>query len=114
MPANSKKNTLRKENAMLSMLPSQNALRYSCLSQWLPGAAIMLLTLVASTKKGTRPSFANSAPPAEAEALYQCFVELLATATARPVATGRFAAHMDVSLVNDGPVTITIDSQRRC
>ncbi|MHC5067931.1 MAG: D-aminoacyl-tRNA deacylase [Planctomycetota bacterium] len=70
-------------------------------------------TLVASTRKGTRPSFAASAAPELAEPLYERFVALLADASGQPVATGRFAAHMDVALINDGPVTITIDSQRR-
>jgi D-tyrosyl-tRNA(Tyr) deacylase len=67
-------------------------------------------TLFASTRKGTRPSFNDAAPPALAEPLYQRFNAACETALGRPVATGRFAALMQVSLVNDGPVTLLIDT----
>jgi D-tyrosyl-tRNA(Tyr) deacylase len=70
-------------------------------------------TLHASTKKGNRPSYVRAAPPAHSEPLYQAFAAALASETARPVATGRFGADMQVALVNDGPVTITIDSRAR-
>jgi D-tyrosyl-tRNA(Tyr) deacylase len=61
-------------------------------------------TLVADTKSGARPSFSSGASPTEGERLYLVFVEEVKKRHAR-VATGRFGAHMKVSLVNDGPVT---------
>jgi D-aminoacyl-tRNA deacylase len=70
-------------------------------------------TLFASTRKGTRPSFNDAAKPDLAIPLYEAFNRFAAAALGRPVATGRFAAMMDVALVNAGPVTIVIDSQTR-
>lgn len=70
-------------------------------------------TLQASTKKGNRPSFIAAARPETAIPLYESFVEQLSLETGRPVRTGRFGADMQVSLVNDGPVTIVIDSRLR-
>lgn len=70
-------------------------------------------TLFASTKKGNRPSYTRSAPPEVAVPLYEQFVTRLEQALGKPVATGQFGAHMDVRLVNDGPVTIIIDSKSR-
>ncbi|NSL55316.1 D-aminoacyl-tRNA deacylase [Uliginosibacterium aquaticum] len=65
-------------------------------------------TLAADTKKGTRPSFTPAAPPEEARELFDHFVEL--ARTAHPdVATGEFGADMQVSLVNDGPVTFWLE-----
>lgn len=70
-------------------------------------------TLFASTRKGTRPSYNAAARPEIAEPLYERFVAQLAAALGRGVATGRFGAMMDVALVNDGPVTLVIDSKAR-
>jgi D-tyrosyl-tRNA(Tyr) deacylase len=70
-------------------------------------------TLFASTRKGTRPSFNDAATPDLAMPLDESFCRLTSTALGRPIATGRFGAEMSVSLVNDGPVTLTIDSQQR-
>jgi D-tyrosyl-tRNA(Tyr) deacylase len=70
-------------------------------------------TLYASTKKGNRPGFTRSAPPAVAIPLYERFVQRLGEVAGREVATGQFGADMQVSLVNDGPVTIWIDSRAR-
>lgn len=70
-------------------------------------------TLMASTRKGNRPSYIHAAPPAVAEPLYEAFVEQLSTAMEKRVQTGRFGADMQVSLLNDGPVTIYIDSRHR-
>ena len=70
-------------------------------------------TLLASTRKGTRPSFNDAAKPDEAVPLYETFVRLLASESGCRVATGRFGAMMDVALVNDGPVTLVIDSLLR-
>ena len=70
-------------------------------------------TLFASTRKGTRPSFNAAAPPALAESLYNTFVAQMTSALGHPVATGQFAAMMQVALVNDGPVTLIIDTKVR-
>jgi len=70
-------------------------------------------TLIASTRKGNRPSFNDSAKPDLAIPLYENFVRQLESAIGRPVATGRFGAMMQVALVNDGPVTLVIDSRLR-
>jgi D-tyrosyl-tRNA(Tyr) deacylase len=74
------------------------------------GAALVVsqFTLIADTRKGTRPSFAEAAPPEQAEPLYEAFVEALRQAGVS-VQTGIFGAPMHVSLVNDGPVTIVLD-----
>jgi D-tyrosyl-tRNA(Tyr) deacylase len=70
-------------------------------------------TLLASTRNGTRPSFNAAAASAVAELLYNIFVDQMTTALGQPVATGRFAAMMQVALVNDGPVTLIIDTKTR-
>ncbi|MFM8433857.1 MAG: D-aminoacyl-tRNA deacylase [Planctomycetia bacterium] len=70
-------------------------------------------TLHASTKKGNRPSFVAAAPPEEAVLLYERFLATVETLVGRPVPRGVFGADMQVALVNDGPVTILIDSRRR-
>jgi D-tyrosyl-tRNA(Tyr) deacylase len=69
-------------------------------------------TLYAETRKGRRPSFTGAAPPQEAEALFQRTAVQL-RATGLRVQTGRFQTHMRVHLVNDGPVTIFLDSAER-
>jgi D-tyrosyl-tRNA(Tyr) deacylase len=70
-------------------------------------------TLHASTKKGNRPSYIKSARPEIAVPLYRQFIEELKSASGRPVASGKFGADMKVALINDGPVTIWIDSKMR-
>ncbi|MFT5998028.1 MAG: D-tyrosyl-tRNA(Tyr) deacylase [Neolewinella sp.] len=70
-------------------------------------------TLYGSIKKGNRPSFIRSAKPPVAIPLYEAFVKTLSFTALRPVATGEFGADMQVALVNDGPVTIWIDSKQR-
>jgi D-tyrosyl-tRNA(Tyr) deacylase len=70
-------------------------------------------TLFASTRKGARPSFNAAAAPALAQSLYNTFVDQMTAALGRPVATGQFAAMMQVALVNDGPVTLLLDSKVR-
>jgi D-tyrosyl-tRNA(Tyr) deacylase len=70
-------------------------------------------TLYASTKKGNRPSFMRAARPEQAIPLYEKFVAMLSTETGIQVQTGEFGADMKVSLVNDGPVTIIMDSQAK-
>lgn len=70
-------------------------------------------TLHASTKKGNRPSYIKAAKPEFAIPMYEKFVKQLKTVTEKPVQTGEFGAMMEVELVNDGPVTIIIDSKNR-
>jgi len=70
-------------------------------------------TLFASTRKGNRPSYSRAAPPEMAVPLYEGFLRQLQADLGRPVESGRFGADMQVSLVNDGPVTIIIDSKLR-
>ena len=68
-------------------------------------------TLHAMTKKGNRPSFIRAARPEKAIPLYEKFLERLASISGRPVQCGQFGADMDVALINDGPVTIIIDTK---
>ena len=80
------------------------------------GGDILLIsqfTLFASTKKGNRPSYLRSAKPDLAVPLYEKFIARLAQDLGKPVQTGEFGAMMVVSLANDGPVTIIIDSKAR-
>ncbi len=80
------------------------------------GGGIMVVsqfTLFASTKKGNRPSFIRSAKPDTAIPLYENFLTRLESDLGRPVARGEFGADMKISLTNDGPVTIMIDTKNR-
>ena len=70
-------------------------------------------TLHAQTKKGNRPSFVKAAKPVYAEALYADFIQELSIHSSRPVQHGKFGADMQVSLINDGPVTIIIDTKNK-
>lgn len=70
-------------------------------------------TLLADTRRGNRPSFARAARPEEAVPLYEHLLSTLEAATGRPPQRGVFAADMQVALVNDGPVTIVIDTRQR-
>lgn len=70
-------------------------------------------TLHASTKKGNRPSYIRAARPETAIPLYEQLVSEFSKILGKPVGTGIFGAHMDVSLVNDGPVTIILDSKNK-
>ena len=70
-------------------------------------------TLMASTKKGNRPSYIAAARPEISIPLYERFKETLSAALGRPVACGVFGADMKVALINDGPVTICIDSKNK-
>ena len=74
---------------------------------------ISQFTLHASTRKGNRPSYIRAARPEQAIPLYETFVNQIAQGIGKPVNTGRFGAMMQVSLVNDGPVTLVIDSRNK-
>ena len=70
-------------------------------------------TLMASTKKGNRPSYIGAAGHEKAIPMYEAFCAALSTAIGKPVGTGEFGADMKVALVNDGPVTICIDTKNK-
>ena len=74
--------------------------------------AVSQFTLLADTRKGRRPSFVEAAPPAQAEELFERFVEQIG-ATGLKVETGRFQQYMQVEIHNDGPVTILLDSREK-
>lgn len=75
--------------------------------------AVSQFTLMARTKKGNRPSYIDAAPPAISVPLYEKFVVTLSQELHKEVQTGQFGANMKVELINDGPVTIIIDSKNR-
>lgn len=80
------------------------------------GGEIMVVsqfTLHASTRKGNRPSYTKAARPEIARPSYEAFIQSLELKSGRKVATGVFGAHMEIALVNDGPVTIIIDSKNK-
>ncbi len=80
------------------------------------GGGILLIsqfTLYASTRKGNRPSYSRSAGPEIAIPIYQAFVRKLTEDLGKPIQTGEFGADMQVSLINDGPVTIIMDTKLR-
>lgn len=82
----------------------------------LNGGGILVVsqfTLMANTKKGNRPSYIRAARPEISIPLYERFVSHLSETYGKPVQTGRFGADMQVALINDGPVTIIIDSKER-
>ena len=74
---------------------------------------ISQFTLYASTKKGNRPSFTKAAQPNIAIPIYKEFIHKLETILRKPIETGEFGAQMEVSLINDGPVTLTIDTKNK-
>ena len=80
------------------------------------GGEILLVsqfTLHASTKKGNRPSYLKASKPDIAIPLYEKFIQQIESDLGKPISTGTFGADMEVSLVNDGPVTIVIDSKSK-
>ena len=75
------------------------------------GSVLLEFTLLGDARHGRRPSFIRAARPEQAEPLFEMLVQRVADAGI-PVATGRFRTHMEVSLVNDGPTTILLDSKK--
>ena len=74
---------------------------------------ISQFTLLANTRKGNRPSFNAATKPEQAIPLYQSSIKELEILTGQPVCTGEFGAHMNVELINNGPVTILLDSHQK-
>ncbi len=80
------------------------------------GAGVIVVsqfTLHASTHKGNRPSFIRAAAPAHSEPLYEAFCSAMEAQLGKPIGRGSFGADMQVALVNDGPVTILVDTRQR-
>ena len=80
------------------------------------GGGLLLVsqfTLFAATKKGNRPSYSRAAPPAIAVPIYEKMIELLSVELGKPIQTGVFGAGMKVDLLNDGPVTIIMDTKNK-
>lgn len=92
------------ENGVMNVAAIDNGAEMLVVSQF---------TLHASTKKGNRPSYIKAAKPDISVPLYEEFCKILSSKSGRKVQTGEFGAHMDVELINDGPVTIWIDSKTR-
>jgi D-tyrosyl-tRNA(Tyr) deacylase len=100
--------------ARMRIFPDQAGLMNLALTDT-GGDAIVVsqFTLHASTRKGNRPSFIRAARPETSEPLYRDFCHALERELDRPVGRGRFGADMQVALVNDGPVTLVIDTKAR-
>lgn len=105
---------LTKKITNLRIFNDENNVMNNSLIQ-INGDAIVVsqFTLQASTKKGNRPSYINAAKPDIAIPLYKKFVSQLELELGKPVGTGVFGADMKVNLLNDGPVTIIIDSKNK-
>lgn len=104
---------LIKKIPVLRIFEDENEkMNLSCLDVEGEILVVSQFTLCADCSHGRRPSFTKSAPPAEAEMLYEYFVDELKKAGVKKVDTGRFGADMKVDLLNDGPVTIILDSRQ--
>lgn len=103
---------LIKKIPVLRIFEDENEkMNLSCLDTGGEILVISQFTLCADCSHGRRPSFTNSAPPQEANSLYCYFVDELKKSGIKKVATGKFGADMKVSLINNGPVTIVLDSR---
>ena len=91
---------------------SDGVMNYSVVDAGGDILAVSQFTLYASVKKGNRPSWSRAARGEISEPLFERFLAILAAALGKPVPSGVFGADMQVSLVNDGPVTLVIDSQQ--
>ena len=92
---------------------SENRLNFSLLDVNGEILLISQFTLHASLKKGNRPSYIKAADSQKAKLMYDLTISEFETVLKRKISTGKFGANMDVSLVNNGPVTITIDSKKK-
>ena len=105
---------VRKISQMRIFPDDEDRMNLSLLDQNIPAAIVISqFTLHASTKKGNRPSFIRAAAPDHSEPLYERFCDSLSETLGNSVGRGRFGADMQVELINDGPVTIIIDSRHR-
>lgn len=102
---------VRKISQMRIFEDEQGVMNLSVLDKQAEVLCVSQFTLLASTKKGNRPSYSQAARPEVALPLFEQFVAKMSEVIAKPVPTGVFGAHMEVSLVNDGPVTILLDSK---
>ena len=105
---------LVKKTAALRIFPDEDGVMNRSVVE-VGGEALVVsqFTLMASTKKGNRPSYIRAAGHELAVPLYEAFCDSLSDAIGRPVGTGEFGADMKVALVNDGPVTICIDTKNK-
>lgn len=105
---------LIQKTAQMRIFPDE-AGKMNCSLQDIGGDLLVIsqFTLHASTKKGNRPSFIAAARPEQAIPLYESFIRKAEMLLGKPVQTGSFGADMKVALLNDGPVTIFIDSKNR-
>ncbi|WP_373523741.1 D-aminoacyl-tRNA deacylase [Aquiflexum sp.] len=105
---------LSKKTVNLRIFPDENGVMNKSLLETDGGILLISqFTLHASTKKGNRPSYIKAAKPEIAIPLYERFIKTLESELGKPIQTGEFGADMKVALVNDGPVTIIIDSRNR-
>lgn len=105
---------LCKKIANLRIFDDENGvMNQSLIDQNLDALVISQFTLHASTKKGNRPSYIKAARPETAIPLYEKFLQELAAQLGKPVKSGQFGADMKVALVNDGPVTIIMDTKNK-
>ena len=105
---------LVKKTAALRIFDDENGVMNRSVTE-VAGEALVVsqFTLMAATRKGNRPSYIGAAGHEKAIPLYEAFCRRLSEAIGRPVGTGEFGANMQVALVNDGPVTICMDSRNR-
>ncbi|MCR4394454.1 MAG: D-aminoacyl-tRNA deacylase [Dehalococcoidales bacterium] len=104
---------LAQKTAGLRIFPDQEG-KFNLSVQNIQGELLIIsqFTLLADTRKGRRPAFTDAAPPDEAERLYNYYVNLMRN-TGLKVETGQFQQHMLVEIINDGPVTIMLDSREK-
>ncbi len=102
---------LARKVAHLRVFPDQEGrFQFSLLETDGEALAVSQFTLLADTRRGRRPSFTGAAPPEQAQPLYEDFVVALSSLGVR-VGTGRFQEYMSVEIINNGPVTILLDSR---
>ncbi|NOL50315.1 D-aminoacyl-tRNA deacylase [Pelistega europaea] len=102
---------VRKISQMRIFEDDAGVMNLSVLDKQAEVLCVSQFTLLASTKKGNRPSYSQAARPEVALPLFNQFVARMSEIIAKPVPTGVFGAHMEVALINDGPVTILLDSK---